>query len=291
MIRSLLTFWTRWHAGSVWLRAPLKAFLYLILVVLTLYPKVWLIPTWIERERDLNRVLDPNNAELAPLETEVRAALPESATPKQVLGIVESVVYKHVPYAWDWDVWGVVDYLPTVSEVFQMGREDCDGRAVVAASLLRRMGHDAWIVSDLLHMWVETPQGETMGPTGGEKTLVGRPGGTTPHINWGIIDNLMRGNAYGIAVFPLGRELLLIGGLAFLKLHPHSRGWRSFSGLLLMLLALAVARSVGQQAAVQHAGQATLWFIGSLVLAGVGAVLTGLKAAGSRPDSVAAPLG
>lgn len=291
MIRALIHRWQRWHSGSVWLRAPVKVFLFLALVILTLYPKVWLIPTWLGRERDLNSVLDPANPALAPLEAEARAALPESATSKQLLDTVENVVYRHVPYAWDWDVWGVVDYLPTVTEVFQMGREDCDGRAVVAASLLRRMGHEAWIVSDILHMWVETPQGETMSPTGGEKTLVGEPGGTKPHINWGIIDNLVRGNAYGIAVFPMGRELLLIAGLAFLRLHPRSNGWRSFSGLLLMLLALAIARGVGQQAALQHARASTVMFIGALLLFAAGGILIGIKVAIRRPDSVAAPPG
>ena len=44
---------------------------------------------------------------------------------------VEKFVYGHVPYAWDWDTWGVADYLPSVAEVRRMGREDCDGRAVV----------------------------------------------------------------------------------------------------------------------------------------------------------------
>ena len=45
---------------------------------------------------------------------------------------------------------GSADYMPTVKEIFDKAaetdgaaREDCDGRAVIAASLMKRLGYDA----------------------------------------------------------------------------------------------------------------------------------------------------
>lgn len=287
-MRGMIDGWRRWHQGALWKRWPVKLLLLAALIVLTLYPKVWLIPEWLRRESNLDALLDPNHPWLAQLEAEVREKLPPDAQPRQALDTVQTVVYRHVPYAWDWDVWGVVDYIPTVQEVYEKGREDCDGRAVVAASLLRRMGYEAHVVSDILHMWVETPQGDTMSPTGGAKTLVGGPGGTTPHITWGLFDNLLRGNAYGIAVFPLLRELILIGGLAMLTLHPRSRGWRSFSGLLMMLLALAIVRIVGQEAAHRDLSS-SIEFLAAIGIFLAGLVLVGLRGAARPPDSAPAP--
>lgn len=291
MLQALGNRWRAWHSRPAWLRAPLKLGAWLLLVALTLYPKVWLIPTWLAREQNLDAVIEPNNPHLAPLEAEVRQALPPDAPTSQALDAVETVVYRHVPYAWDWDVWGVVDYLPTVDEVFEQGREDCDGRAIVAASLLRRMGYQAWVVSDVLHMWVQTPQGETMGPTGGDKTLVGGPGGTKAHLSLGLIDNLVRGNAYGIAVFPLWRELLIILSAALLRLQPRIVFWRSFSGVLMLLLALGITRAVGEVASSKHHVTEAVEFLGALLLFVVGIVIVGLRAGVAPRHSAPMPPG
>src|ERR1051326_4729874 len=103
--------WRRWHEGAPWKRGPVKLLLLVALIVLTLYPKVWLIPTWLQRESNLDGLLDPNHPWLAELEAEVRGTLPSDARPRQALDAVQAVVYRHVPYAWDWDIWGVVDYI------------------------------------------------------------------------------------------------------------------------------------------------------------------------------------
>jgi hypothetical protein len=256
-------------------RWPLKVGVFAIVTGLVLYPKLWLLPTWLERLGDLNSLVDPEHVELASLEAEVRAELSDPHADRETLEAVQRVVCRRIPYAWDWEVWGVAEYLPTVAEVFEQGREDCDGRAVVAASLLRRMGHDAWLVSDLLHMWVATPEGETMSPTGAEKTFVGTQTGTATRVSLGAVRNLGRGLSYGVAVFPLSRELIILATLCVLTMQPWSSGWRRVAGCLLLWIALDTLRGAGQQVilpgqtgAVARAGLGVALAVGgSLVLA------------------------
>jgi hypothetical protein len=126
---------------------------------------------------------------------------------KQFLGIVESYVYRKIPYKWDWETWGMADYLPTVTEAIEMGYEDCDGRAVVAASILTHFGYDAKIVTDFTHVWVKTEHGEAMGP-GKKKAVVATETGL--EVRMDALAQLPRALAYGIAVFPWERELILI---------------------------------------------------------------------------------
>lgn len=268
-------------------RWPLKLAVFTVVTAVVLYPKVWLLPVWLDRLGNMNSVLDPEDPRLATLEEQVRERLPAGAPASEALEAVQQTVYDHIPYAWDWDVWGVVEYLPTVAEVFEQGREDCDGRAVVAASLLRRMGHQAWLVSDLLHVWVETPYGELMSPTGGEKTLVGTQTGTQTTVSPRLVRNLARGFSYGVAVFPLTRELIILTTLCVLTMQPWSSRWRRVAGCLLLWIALDTLRGAGQQAAL--AGQtrdiATTWVGVGLALAGW--VVLAVRAGTPRPRSVA----
>lgn len=235
----------RWYA-----RCPAKLAIFAIGLALVLYPKPWLIPTTIERYADMNAVLDPQHPGLAPLEEEVASKLPAEATARMALGVVEYVVCEHVSYAHDWEVWGVVEYLPTVDEALTSGREDCDGRAVVAASLLRRMGYDAWLVSDLLHVWVDTPQGSTMSPTSDEGAFVGREGGSELKVSSKLIHNVSRGLAYGVAAFPCLRELIIVALICVLAIQPRSSVKRRVAGCVLLLAALFTLRYAGENAAI-----------------------------------------
>ncbi|PWI47927.1 hypothetical protein CEE45_09130 [Candidatus Heimdallarchaeota archaeon B3_Heim] len=47
------------------------------------------------------------------------------------------------------------DYRPSLSEVLNRGSDDCDGRAIVACSLLTFRGYDSYVVIGKWHAWVE----------------------------------------------------------------------------------------------------------------------------------------
>jgi len=187
---------------------------------------------------DPNALIQPDAPALAPLAADLRAQISPNSQPGQVLSQVEKFVYKKVPYEWDWNTWGMADYLPSVDEVLDMGREDCDGRAVVAASLLKNLGYDARLVTDFAHVWVWTPFGETMGP------------GKTRTVE--VTDKGMRFNArgllqiphitsYGIAVFPVERELVLLA-VFWLLLLGRVKVIRAFVALGVLTCGLFAVR-------------------------------------------------
>lgn len=288
-MRLLASFW-RWLNARRWYsRAPIKLILFVLGVGLVLFPKVWLLPRVAARCADLESLLDPQHPELDHLASRVRSELTPQAKPGEALTVVERVVSERIPYAWDWEVWGVAEYLPTVTEVFARGREDCDGRAVVAASLLRRLGYDAWVVSDLLHMWVATPYGETMSPTGGDKTLVATKAGTRARLSWGLLENLARGFSYGVAVFPALRELIILALLVVLTVRPGVSRWQAAAGCVLLLIALDAVRHAGRSAALLAGPRDTATVGLGLAIALVGWLLLAVRRAGPHARCPAAP--
>ncbi|MBN2445883.1 MAG: hypothetical protein JXO22_04115 [Phycisphaerae bacterium] len=290
-----MSYWHRLHRTPALVRWPLKLLVFLVVTGLVLYPKVWLLPTWLHRLGDLDSVLDPQNAGLAPLENEVSELLakepPEkAANPKAVLELAQKVVLKHVPYAWDWDTWGVFDYVPTVAEVLSKGHEDCDGRAVVAASLLRRMGREAWLVSDLKHVWVETPDGATMGPGDGKPTITGgKPGKPEEPMLYravATLRNLGRGLTFGIAVFPMVRVLMIWLALCACLAHPWSSPTRRVAGSLLLLAAIALLHDAKPAASGLAQDPRLAWVAWMTAAAGI--VLLAVKSGVRRQRDAAA---
>lgn len=291
---TLNTYWQqlhRWPRAAQW---SLKAVFLGVTVALVLYPKVWLIPTWVGRLRDLNSVVDANAPQIDALQARVLKEVGEGVTLAGVLRPVECAVCDRIPYAFDWDTWGVMDYMPTVAEVFAKGREDCDGRAVVAASLLRRLGYDAWLVTDLKHTWVVArDEGapvptdmELMGPGLGEKTLSGTPGapGTRLRVSVATVANLVRGTAFGVAVFPLGREVVILAAVCAVALQPQSSLRRRIAGCVLLAGALWLLRAAGTRADALAARPPLDWAGLALVLAGCLSLV--IKAGAVRSESV-----
>jgi len=254
---------SRWY-----LRMPLKWVLFGIVCFFVCFPHVGLFRRHIARLRNLQSLIAPDVPEIAVLQEELladwnkyqaappaaasqAASQPDSKSAQLVLRTIERFVYHKVVYAWDWDLWGNADYVPTVQEMFaepswkQRGvcYEDCDGRAVMAASLMKRMGYDASLVTDLRHVWVGTPEGEWMGP-GGAKTLRTTPQGNV--VAWGTVwSNAPLSLSYGVGVFPFWRELVILATAYVLMFHRRmARGW-ALTGAVLLLQSLLFLRCVG----------------------------------------------
>ncbi len=243
--------WYALHRRPRRARWPLKAGAFVLVLLLVLFPRVWLIPAWLTRLSDLNAVIDTYH----PAVNELAARVADAAGPTPPLSdaavAVETLVRRRVPYAFDWETWGVMDYLPTVAEVFAQGREDCDGQAVVAASVLRRLGFEAWLVSDLLHTWVvardttaEPPLTlQLMSPGRGDQTLTGGAEGTRARFSMAMLANAGRALSFGVAVFPAERELIIVAAFWLILMQPRSLGWRRLAGGAVLLAALLCLRS------------------------------------------------
>lgn len=228
----------RLNRRSWFVRWPAKWALFGLAYTLVCFPYPRLVIRHILHWSNPDAIVEPDAPALQPLAEELRASLPPGLAPQKVLDHVEKFVYQKVPYEWDWNTWGMADYLPTVDEVLQMKKEDCDGRAVVAASLLRNLGYEARLVTDFAHVWVSTPQGQTMGP-GKTKTVEVTEKGVK--VDYRGLLELPRIMGYGIAVFPLGRELILVFVLWLLLLGSSGKV-RSIVCLLLLIGGLILLR-------------------------------------------------
>ncbi|MGB0716456.1 MAG: transglutaminase-like domain-containing protein [Phycisphaerae bacterium] len=228
----------RWYV-----RLPLKVLVALLAVTLVTFPYPQILIKNIEHWQDPNALVDAESASIQPL---IESLQPEiqalSNDHEKILKTVERKVYEVVPYDWDWNTWGTADYMPTVEEVMAMGREDCDGRAVVAASVLRNFGYDARLVTDFSHVWVTTEHGDTMGP-GKQKAIEGGKKGVSVNLS-GLVQ-MPQALAFGVAVFPLERELILVAVFWWLSLRRRGGALIAVMSLLLLANGLMFLRAGG----------------------------------------------
>ena len=235
--------WERFDNLRWYLRWPVKWAALGAAIFVVSFPNPLLFVRHVQHWRDPNAMIDADLPALQPWVQEVRASLKPEMQPGKALKTVQQFVYQKVPYKYDWQTWGSADYLPTLPEVLDMGAEDCDGRAVVAASILRGLGYRAELVTDFAHVWVKTDKGETMGP-GKHKSIVATRWGLEVH--WKTLSQtLPRALGYGISAFPLGRELIVLAVL-WLVLLRAGIGWPlRLLGLAVMLEGLLFMRAGG----------------------------------------------
>jgi hypothetical protein len=240
----------RWYV-----RMPLKVAAFALVTFFVLFPYPRQFARHISHLRDLQGMIDPHAPKIDRFDAVLEHHFKQMASTQPALlkspqldqMLVERVVLEQVHYEWDWNLWGSADYLPTVSEIFEKAsdyggqlHEDCDGRAVIAASLMKRLGYDPTLVTDLRHVWVATPQGEWMGP-GRDKTLVATPDGT--RVAWRtVLSNVPVSLSFGIGVFPLWREAVILLTAFVLSLHRRTPRRTAAIGLLLLVLGLLFMR-------------------------------------------------
>lgn len=259
----------RWLSRWYW-RLPLKWLVFLVSMFVVLFPNPRQFARHVAHLSDLEAMVDPDAPQFAEWESELRAQIDRDTSadsvglsreigrlsPRVVQSHVQELVLGRVQYGWDWDVWGSADYMPTVQEMFDKARsgdgvlrEDCDGRAVMAASLMRRLGYESQIVTDLRHVWVVTPSGEWMGP-GGKKTLVS--GGRGNRLDLRTAGrNIPVSLSFGIAVFPVWREIVIMAVGFLLSCHRRV-AWKTallagilcISGLFFMRMGVLDPRTV-----------------------------------------------
>lgn len=237
--------WRRLQHARALVRCPVKWMLFAGVSGLVLFPKPGLVFRHVQHLRNLDTLPDPDEPALEPLKARFDAFLAErgveTGEPDTLLAEVNAFVRREIAYSWDWDTWGVAEYLPSLAEVIASGREDCDGRAVLAAALLRSKGIAAELVGDTRHMWVRTPVGETMDPLGPPvfEAQAGRV-----RVRWsGLID--LGPPAFGISVFPLGRELIILLAAWVLLLPPRVDRRSALLSLALLVAGLLIIRMAG----------------------------------------------
>lgn len=234
-------------------RIPIKIAIFAIVVLFVLFPSPAQLYRNVGHWRNLDALIDADNPDLrillADFETARRTTTAPATDARGVQLEVQAFVYKKVPYEWDWVQWGAADYVPTVAEMFAAAkdrpthelREDCDGRAVICASLLRALGYKSRILCDLEHMWVETPEAALMGP-GMTPTVKSSPTGNQTNY-LAAVRNAPTAWSFGVAVFPLGRELVIWATLILLSLTRGMNWKAALLGTVLTLQGLFFMRA------------------------------------------------
>ncbi len=242
----MVRIWRRFQDAPWWWRAPAKGAILAATVFLVCFPYPNLFIRNVQHWRNPNALIAPEAEGLQPWLDELRPKLEGKPAGAEALKVVEGFVYEKVPYAWDWDTWGVADYLPTVPETLQAGAEDCDGRALISASLLRNLGYKADLVTDGMHVWVKTDHGETMSPGRLPKLIEAKDGQVK--IRWSNLLNIPKSSAFAVSVFPLGRELIIL--LVFWSLAVRTGMRPIITGACLTMLVggLLLLRATGADA-------------------------------------------
>ncbi len=206
----------KWHWR--WLA---KTALFALVVLEVLYPHPVLLVKQIQHLANIESLIDPNLPDMPQINREIDQELAAGATPEKEAKAVERYVYRQIKYEYDWNIWGNVDYWPTAAEVWALKREDCDGRAILAASILRARGFkDAHVVANLSHVWVAAGGKEWMGPQAdknftreGGKTKITLPSLSTLAVTLAMMSE-----------FPAVRSYLILAALLGLCFHP-CRHW------------------------------------------------------------------
>jgi len=228
----------RWYV-----RWPIKWAVFGIAYTVVCFPYPTRLVRHVSRWCNPNALIEPHAPAIEPLVGELLSKLPAGPPSWDTLAFVERFVYLHVPYEWDWNTWGMADYIPTVAEVIAQGREDCDGRAVLDASLLERIGVPSRLVTDFTHVWVATDLGQTMGPRPHEAIEVTEKG---MRLNVRGLLEAPRALAYGVSVFPVERQLILLVVFWLLLLDRRMRTLIGATSLVCLVAGLFAVRYGGR---------------------------------------------
>ncbi|MBD3305405.1 hypothetical protein GF339_03425 [candidate division KSB3 bacterium] len=230
--------WERTATLPFWLRWLLKAIVFGGVLVLVLFPHPVLFGRQVQHYLDMEMLIQPDFAGIEAINREIDALVTDDMSAEQEFFMIQQYVYQQIRYAYDWDNWGNIDFWPTAEQVWKRKREDCDGRAILAVSILRSRGFAAAsLVGNFRHIWVKVGPQELMSPdteqtirTEGEKTILSLPS----------FDLLLGSTALYIVEFPIVRHLVLFFTSLVLCYHPckHLTGFLGLTtvGLVGVLL-------------------------------------------------------
>lgn len=179
---------------------PLLLVLWILFV---LYPNPLKLPISIQRVFNLD--IDPGVVE------SMAGDFPSAPT------AIEKTVLERIPYHYDWEVYSMPWYFPTVEEVLEKGEGDCKARALVLASIFELKNIPYRVNLSPIHAWVDYEGKEETSienarvkfyqqdPETGERWF------QLPEIDLReIMDSFRRGFWHPM---PDGRKVLLISGL------------------------------------------------------------------------------
>jgi hypothetical protein len=234
----------RWLASLPFARrTAAKSLLLAAVLLFVLYPNPVLFVRQLGHYLDTESLIQPSFAAMPEINREIDQLLATNTPALTEFKAIERYVYRRIPYQYDWHGWWNLDYWPTAAEVWDRKHEDCDGRAVLAASILRSRGYaEARLVANLQHVWVAVGTNELMGPMAdknlrreGGKMVDGKLVGAKTVITLPAFKTLLDSLAM-TCKFPAWRVVSLLVAVLALIFHPAADASR-FSTLCALMLA------------------------------------------------------
>lgn len=191
---------------------PVRVFCRCFPLVLVLWVCFVLYPNPLGLARSIRRLATPS-VDPAAVES-LAATLPSDPA------AIEEGVLQSLPYRYDWQLYGMPWYFPTVDEALNKSAGDCKARAIVLASVLEAKGIPYQIRSSPIHVWVEY-EGKAASP-------LEDPGAGFYQVNPGTQTRSLRLPTISLGEFasttwqgfwppmPFARKTILLSGLALL---------------------------------------------------------------------------
>jgi len=150
-----------WDSPRSWRLGKLLLVPWIVLFIII--PKPWTWPTECLRRIDRGRIIQPNDPSVAQVEQEFWAHLEQAGLrmdwdrgdAAKRLDLLMRFVLKRVSYSYDFPNWGVFCHTATPEEAIRVkGKDDCQGQACVAVSLMQRLGYEAYCAETPFHWYV-----------------------------------------------------------------------------------------------------------------------------------------
>ncbi len=197
-------------------------FLLFLWFLFVLYPNPVLLPVSILRMMDPSRAL---------------GALPvqEEGLTGKTAAEIEQLVYAWIPYEYDWVVYGMPWYFPSLDEVLKNQEGDCKARYILFASLLEQQGMAYETRVSVSHIWVDYGGKTSSSVENEDVTFLKTNDQGEISFQWPDVDWATNGRVFWEAfwqVMPWPRKVLLI--LGWPVIHVFLYGFRRASRLSLL---------------------------------------------------------
>jgi hypothetical protein len=126
-------------------------------------PSEW--PAQVAHKFNLPSTIDPDHTRISELNTEieeswngVRKYHKGDEMMAGEIAFIGREIAERIEYCTDMENpnYKAFEHFPTVSQVLENKKDDCDGRAIVACSLLIHRGYNSYVIMNERHAWVIT---------------------------------------------------------------------------------------------------------------------------------------
>jgi hypothetical protein len=229
----MLTLWQWLSVRPFVCRLGLKILILFFVFLAMTFPNPFLTIKQIEAYRDIESLFVMDFPELAAINVSIDSLLPENYTFEDEYKTIIRFVYNHIRYQYDWDNWINSEYWPPADQVWRRGREDCDGRAILAVVIFRSRGYaDATVVGSMTHLWIKVGDQELMGAQP-EKIMEMQDG--QKRMRMPKLSYVLKAAAQQLDSYPIFRMIVILLCFVLLSYHP-ARNIKLLLGLSLLSL-------------------------------------------------------